>query len=110
MKDWDSKIVSVLSGTNVVIIKDQKDLEAFREICARIGLAAFDNDPRFGKLVAGVQRWNLQHGKHYSDKAVYYACYQNHKGFGFWQDEIQNLVDWYGIAPFSMKELLKEIK
>lgn len=31
MKDWNSKIVSVLSGANVVIIKDQKDLEALEK-------------------------------------------------------------------------------
>lgn len=44
MKDWNSKIVSVLSGANAVVIKTAEDLKAFREICARIGLDAFKNE------------------------------------------------------------------
>ena len=32
MKDWDSKIVSVLANYNVVEIKDQKKKELFLEI------------------------------------------------------------------------------
>lgn len=109
MKDWNSKIVSVLSGANAVIIKSAGDLKAFKDICARIGLDAFKKE-KFIDLQASVQRWNRQHNKHFSESAVYYACYQNHKGFGFWQDEVQNLVDWYGIDPFSIDELLEEVK
>ena len=109
MKDWNSNIVSVLSGANVVIIKTAADLKAFKDICARIGLDAFKKE-KLIDLQASVQRWNRQHNKHFSENAVYYACYQNGKGFGFWQDEVENLVDWYGIEPFSMEELLAEIE
>ena len=109
MKDWDSKIVSVLANYNVVEIKDQNELNSFKEICNRIGLEPFKNET-LADLQASVQRWNKQHNKHFSATAIYYACYQNHKGFGFWQDEVQNLEDWYGIAPFSMEDLLEEIK
>ncbi len=109
MKEWNSKIVSVLSGANVVIIKTAEDLKAFKDICTRIGLDAFKKE-KLIDLQAMVQRWNRQHNKHFSEKAIYYACYQNDKGFGFWQDEVDNLVDWYGIEPFSIDELLKEIE
>jgi len=37
MKDWNSKIVSVLANYGVVEIKDQKEWDAFKEICNRIG-------------------------------------------------------------------------
>ena len=109
MKTWNSNIVSVLSGANAVIIKTAEDLKAFKDICARIGLDAFKKE-KLIDLQASVQRWNRQHNKHFSENAVYYACYENGKGFGFWQDEVENLVDWYGIAPFSMDELLEEVR
>jgi len=109
MKTYDSKLVDILANNNVLIIKDNVDLIAFRNILIKIGLDAFPKQT-FVDLVADVKRWNRQHNKTYSNESVYYIEYRNDKGFGFWQDEIQNLVDWYGITPFSMEELLKEIK
>ena len=108
MKTWDSKVVAILANYNVVTIGDEAQLKAFKAIAAKVGLDAFPKQS-FADLVADVERWNRQHNKHFSEKAVYYACYQNHKGFGFWQDEVQALVDWYGVEPISIHDLVEEV-
>ena len=109
MKDWDSKIVSVLANYNVVEIKDQKELDSFKEICKRIGLTPFSKD-NFDKLTYYAAKYDAQHKRTYSEQPIFYVEYRNDKGFGFYRDTKTALKDWYGIAPFSMDELLEEIK
>lgn len=108
MKDWDSKIVSVLANYNVVEVKDQKELDAFKEICNRIGLDPFKNDD-FDKLVYYAAKYDAQHRRTYSEPPICYVEYRNDKGFGFYRDTKAALEEWYGIAPFSIDELLEEI-
>ena len=109
MKDWDSKIVSVLANYNVVEIKDQNELNSFKEICNRIGLEPFKNDD-FNKLAHYTAKYDSQHKRTYSEPPIHYVEYRNDKGFGFYRDTKSALEDWYGIAPFSIDELLEEIK
>jgi hypothetical protein len=109
MKDWDSKIVSVLSNYNVVEIKDQKELDSFKEICNRIGLTPFSKCD-FDKLAYYAAKYDAQHNRTYSEQPIYYVGYRNDKGLGFYRDTKSALESWFGIAPFSMDELLEEIK
>ena len=109
MKDCDSKIVSVLANYNVVEIKDQNELNSFKEICNRIGLEPFKNDD-VDKLVHYAVKYDAQHKRAYSEQPVYYVEYRNDKGFGFYRDTKSALESWYGIAPFSIDELLEELK
>ena len=109
MKDWNSKIVSVLANYGVVEIKDQKDLDAFKEICHKIGLEPFKKDD-FDKLTYYAAKYDAQHRRTYTEPPVYYVEYRNDKGFGFYRDTVTYITDWFGIAPFSINELLEEIK
>ena len=109
MKDWNSKIVSVLANYGVVEVKDQKELDAFKEICHKIGLEPFKKDD-FDKLTYDTARYDAQHRRTYSEQPIYYVEYRNDKGFGFYRDTKTALEDWYGIAPFSIDELLEEVK
>lgn len=109
MKDWNSKIVSVLANYGVVEIKDQKDLDAFKELCHKIGLDPFKKDD-FDKLVYYTAKYDAQHRRTYTEPPVYYVEYRNDKGFGFYRDTVTYITDWFGIAPFSVEELLEEIK
>ncbi len=109
MKDWNSNIVSVLANYNVVEIKDQKEFDAFKEICHRIGLDPFKNED-FDKSAYYAAKYDAQHKRTYSETPIYYVEYRNDKGFGFYRDTKTALEDWYGIAPFSIDELLEEVK
>lgn len=109
MKDWDSKIVSVLANYGVVEIKSQKELDKFKEICNRIGLDPFKNDA-FDKLAHYAAKYDSQHKRTYSEQPICYVAYRNDKGFCFYRDTKSALESWYGIAPFSMEELVEEVK
>jgi hypothetical protein len=109
MKDWNSKIVGVLANYNVVEIKDQKELDIFRGICNKIGLDPFKKE-KFDELVYYAAKYDAQHRRTYSEQPIFYVEYRNDKGFGFYRDTKSSLENWYGIAPFSMDELLEEVK
>ena len=109
MKDWNSKIVGVLANYNVVEIKDQKELDAFKEICNKIGLDPFKTYD-FDKLVYYATKYDTQHNRTYSEQPIYYVEYRNDKGFGFYRDTKTTLKDWFGIIPFSIDELLAELE
>ena len=64
----------------------------------------------FDKLVYYTAKYDAQHRRTYTEPPVYYVEYRNDKGFGFYRDTVTYITDWFGISPFSVEELLEEIK
>ena len=91
---WDSKLIDFLSNCNTVIIRNREEFDKFTKLMNKVGL-----DPHF-----------LERGLDLEGELL--VEYNNNKGFTYWNcdkmlsDAIEDSYKWYGVEPFSLKEIL----
>ena len=90
MKTYNSKLVTFLSQGNTIMIRSTYELQKLQKILLYIGL-----EPR--KYIEDDIRKN----------GPIYLEYDNCRGFTYYTNK-QNSVDWYGMEPFTMEEIIEE--
>ena len=108
MKTYGLKFIDFLSNTNVVLLKSSEDLRELRTACEKVGLD-LGLKLKWQDLMANLVRNDRIHQITYKNKPVVYAEYRNDKGFGIYRQTEDELINWYGIAPISVEEILAEI-
>jgi len=108
MKTYDSKLVDFLANYNVVQIQGPLDYINLRNALKVVGLDMLPKE-KFIDALGNAERYDKQHGRTYETDPILYMEYRNDKGFGFWRGTKEELVDWYGVEPLTVKEILEEV-
>ena len=110
MVSWNSKLVNFLSNYNCVIINGIKEFISFNALLKKIGLNLFENRD-FYEMIYEVQGYAKNHNQEYT---IGYNSliveYNNGKGLCLGWSSIKQCKDWFEQEPYSVKEILKEIK
>jgi len=105
LKTYGVKLIDFLANYNVVVLKSPMDLVKLRLACSKVGLSAFGKE-KWIDLLADIDRYDRQHNRKYDTEPLVYVEYRNDKGFGIYKETEAKLVDWYGVKPLSVDELM----
>ena len=107
MKTYGLKFIDFLANYNVVVLNSYMDLIKLRVLCSNIKLSVFGKE-KWEDLIADIDRYDRQHNRTYETEPLVYVEYRNDKGFGIYKETREKLIDWFGIEPFSVDELVHE--
>lgn len=108
MVTWNSKLVTVLSGANVIKFTNHNDFEEFKNLMKKIGLdfSRFN----FKDLLEAYQYDARRHNRPYELGHAILVNYSNGHGFQGGMKSESEAEDWFGLKPFTWKEIKEELK
>lgn len=107
MVDWNSKLVSFLSDNNCVIIRGVKEFISFNSLLKKCGLDLF-HDEHFYSVCDRVRRYCGNDYKLGINTLI--VEYNNGKGLCLGWNSIESAKAWYEQEPYTVKEILEEVK
>lgn len=100
---YTNKFVEFLNNSNTIKISGVKDFNSFNSLCKKIGLDMLKQS-----------YWDLLHIAQINHCAINNTTilveYQPFKGFSIGYRTIEDSAKWYGMQPYTMKEIMQSIK
>lgn len=110
MVNWNSKLVNFLNNNNVVLINGIKEFISFNSLLKKVGLDLFKNRD-FHELCDSTRNYCLSRNKKYGFNYNQVIIeYNNGKGLCVGWSSIKECEDWFEQKPYTVKEILEEIR
>ena len=108
MVTWNSKLVTVLSGANVIKFTNHKDFEEYKSLMKSIGLDF--SKFKFNDLLNSYQYDARRHNRNYALGHAILVNYSNSHGFQGGINSESEAENWFGEKPFTWQEIKEELK